>query len=250
MADPVRLEKAELRELKPGTAEELPGGKRVTVQFNPETLKVSYANQLVTPEGGGGSDRSGTPARQFVGAGTTKLALQLWFDATAPLPEGVPATDDVRKLTEGVAYFITPKAEGTQFIPPGLRFLWGSFQFDGLVDSLEETLEFFSPEGRPLRAGVALNLSQQKISAFAFRDARAAQGASPPGRGGGLGFGASVSAGFSAGTRPLTPAPAGIGLPALADAAGLGDRWQEIAARNGIENPRLLPTGRLLDLGG
>ena len=53
----------------------------MTVQFNPETLKVSFANQIQTPSGAG--DQSGTPARQFVGAGTTKLALQLWFDVTA-----------------------------------------------------------------------------------------------------------------------------------------------------------------------
>jgi hypothetical protein len=241
MVDAVRLAKAELRELRPGTSEELPSGKKVTVQFNPETLKVTYANQLVTPEGGGGSDRSGTAARQFVGAGTTKLSLALWFDATAPLPEGAPATDDVRKLTEGVAYFITPKAEGNQFVPPGIRFLWGSFQFDGLVDGMEESLEFFSPEGRPLRAGVTLNLSQQKITAFAYGQAAA-------GRGGAFGNVAQAAGGLL-GTRPLTPTPAGLGLPQLADAAGLGDRWQEIAARNGIDDPRRIGTGTLIDLG-
>jgi hypothetical protein len=58
MVDAVRLAKAELRELRPGTSEELPSGKKVTVQFNPETLKVTYANQLVTPEGGGWYDKT------------------------------------------------------------------------------------------------------------------------------------------------------------------------------------------------
>src|SRR5919108_4787182 len=109
MPEPARLEKAELHELRSDFADELPGGQKTKVQFNPETLKVSYSNQLVTPEGGGGGDKSGTPARQFVGAGTTKLSLQLWFDVTAPLPEGEQAVEDVRKLTEKVAYFITPK---------------------------------------------------------------------------------------------------------------------------------------------
>ena len=56
-------------------------GKRVKVQFNPETLKVTFANQIVQPTGPG--DQRGTPGRQYVGAGTTKLALQLWFDVTA-----------------------------------------------------------------------------------------------------------------------------------------------------------------------
>ena len=37
------------------------------MQFNPETLKVSFANQIQTPSGTG--DQKGTPARQFVGDG-------------------------------------------------------------------------------------------------------------------------------------------------------------------------------------
>ena len=59
------------------------------VQFNPETLKVTFANQIAARRRGAAT-RRGTPARQFVGAGTTKLALQLWFDVTAPRAEGEP----------------------------------------------------------------------------------------------------------------------------------------------------------------
>ena len=35
----------------------------------------------------------------------------------------------------------------------------------------------------------------------------------------------------------------------MAEAAGRGADWQSIAAANGIENPRRLAAGRLLDLG-
>ena len=167
------------------------------VQFNPETLKVSFANQIATPTGAG--DQNGTPARQFVGAGTTKLSLQLWFDVNAPLSDDAgsgtgQAVDDVRKLTQKVAFFITPQPEGTQFVPPAVRFLWGSFQFDGLMDSLEESLEFFSSDGKPWRASMSLSLSQQKITKFIFRPT-----SGPPGTGGTP----------ARGTSPLTQAPAG-----------------------------------------
>ncbi len=80
--------------------------------------------------------------------------------------------DDVRKLTQKVAFFITPQpAKGRKnvFLPPAVRFVWGSFKFDGLMDSLEETLEFFSPQGKPLRASLSMTLSQQAIE-FAFQD--------------------------------------------------------------------------------
>jgi len=39
-------------------------GETVGVQFNPQTLKVSYANQL------SGGDKNGAASRQFVGRGT------------------------------------------------------------------------------------------------------------------------------------------------------------------------------------
>lgn len=227
MPDSVKLEKAELRQLDAEFKNEINPEKTAKVQFNPESLKVAFANQIATPAGAG--DQKGTPARQFVGAGTTKLTLQLWFDITAPMPAGEKQEDDVRKLTQKVAYFITPVQEGKNYVPPSVRFIWGSFQFDGLMDSLEESLEFFSPEGRPLRASMVLNLSQQKITEFTIKDVPASAATTP-------------------GTRPLTEAPKDKSLPELADSQGKGDDWQSIAAANNIENPRMLEPGALLDM--
>jgi len=239
MPESVRLEKAVLQELTLKSNNEWdakPNGQKVTVQFNPEALKLSFANQIATPSGGGSGDQnSGSAGRQFVGAGTTKLSLQLWFDVNAPMPEGEESVDDVRKLTQKVVFFITPQKDTqdpTKLIPPGVRFLWGSFQFDGLMDSLEESLEFFSHEGKPLRATMSLNLSQQKILKVEFK-----QGAGP------------LGAPATPGTRPLTQAPAGATVQGLASNAGRGGDWQRIAEANGIENPRLLQPGQLLDLG-
>jgi hypothetical protein len=228
MPEAVKLEKAELRQLDAEFQNEINPDRNVKVQFNPESLKVSFSNQIQTPSGAG--DQRGTPARQGVGAGTTKLTLQLWFDVTAPMPEGESAEDDVRKLTQKVAYFITPVEEGTQFVPPAVRFLWGSFQFDGLMESLEESLEFFSNDGRPLRASMSLSLSQQKITEFTFRPVTGAGAPATPG------------------TRPLTQAPAGATVQGLAAGQGKGNDWQSIAAANNIENPRLLQPGQLIDM--
>lgn len=236
MQESERLGKAQLVELKADLTDEDPEGKKVEVQFNPETLKVSFANQVATPTGTG-DQSSGTAGQQFVGAGSTKLSLQLWFDVTAPIQEAAKAGEgdvsDVRKLTKNVAYFITPKpdnADPTKFLPPGVRFIWGSFQFDGIMESMEENLEFFSSEGVPLRASVSINLSQQRITAFSFRPVSA----SPNAR--------------SAGTRPMTRAQSGSTVQGLAVSQGKGDDWQSIAERNEVENPRLLQPGQLLDM--
>jgi hypothetical protein len=239
VAEPaVNLARAKLFEMDRDMRFPLDNDRVVTVQFNPESLKVSFANQIVQPDSAG--DKSGTPTRQFVGAGTTKLSLQLWFDVTAPHP-GPKQERDVRKLTERVAYYITPKPEKDKkgnpvLAPPGVRFLWGSFQFDGMMDSLEENLEFFSPDGRPLRASLNLSLSQQKITVFAF------------GTVADDGTGDARRSPRTRGTRPLVPAAAGTTLQGMADRRGVGADWQAIATANRIENPRLLPPGRLIDI--
>lgn len=213
------LEKAQLRELDETLENEI-NNSQVTVQFNPETLKVSYANTLDKPEGGG--DQRGAAPQLFVGSGTTKLTCQLWFDVSAPQPtdKNQPsAVDDVRKLTNRVSFFITPREKSkNKFVPPGVRFLWGSFQFDGVMEGIEESLEFFSPDGKPLRASVSITMTQQKILVF------------PPIPPGGK------------------PTPGSKLVPQLTKSVQQtnGKGWQAAAQRNGIENPRRPPPGQRL----
>lgn len=235
MAEPTPLAKAELRQLDANFENEIENDTWATVQFNPETLKVSFANQVQTPSGGG--DQRGTPARQFVGAGTTKLAVQLWFDVSGQAEGQSGAVDDVRQLTKKVAFFITPKKDGDKFVPPAVRFVWGSFQFDGIMESMEESLEFFSPEGKPLRASVSFGLTQQKITAFVFRPTDSPPPSAPRG-----------PSGKAPGTAPMTSATQGSTLQGMAASQGKGADWRAIASANGIENPRRLAPGQLIDL--
>jgi hypothetical protein len=219
------LAKAQLIELDQGFEKEKDGGRKVAVQFNPESLKVTFANQIVQPQGG--DQAAGNAGRQFVGAGNTKLALQLWFDVTAMEKDAV---DDVRRLTQDVVYFMTPQKsdqDPAKLAPPGIRFQWGSFLFDGMVEALEETLEFFSPDGKPLRAGIALTLSQQKILVSTF----AGDGKVPN----------------RPGQTPLKSAKQGDSLQGMAGRDGKQD-WQGIAAANGIEDPLRMSPGQLVNL--
>ena len=208
------LAKAQLIELVSQGNNWVEGNKKVTVQFNPSSLKVSYANQL------SGGDQAGGSPKQFVGSSTTKMSLELWFDATDD-------QSDVRVKTQDVAYFIKPRDvtedNKPKKIPPRVRFSWGSFLFDGMVDSLDENLEFFSEAGVPMRASVSLALSEQ---AFQF--------AIKPGIGGGA---------PSAGTTPTATARAGDSVQGIAGRLNLLDAWQKIASANGIDDPRKLVAG-------
>jgi hypothetical protein len=239
----VTLVRAQLVELDPEFEGPLTGAdeRRLDVQFNPESLKVTYANQLATPKQTG--DVSGPASHQFVGASSTKLALTLWFDVGVP-PYSDDPKADVRRLTQNVTAFMIAKppppgsqgrggdgkaATENQLVPPAVRFVWGSFQFDGTIESLDETLEFFAPDGRPLRASCNLSMTKPSISAEFIRQQAGAGDA-------------------GVGSRPLAAAGVGVSLQGMAAAAGAGASWQAIAAANGIENPRRMVPGQLIDL--
>lgn len=288
----LEIQHAKLIELKDDLSDVMPGGKSLTVQFNPETLKLSYANQVKEQpnssggaSGGGagrGNQSQGSAARQFVGTGTTKLSVQLWFDVSAATSAPF-IVDDVRRITAQVLYFIKPKAapagarDTAQRTPPGLRFSWGNFLFDGIVESMEENVEFFSPKGEALRASMAMTLVQQEILVPAFsgdgtvpgarplwpagggqslqalQDAARASGAAPSGAAGGSaglgtggGLGGSLGGGLGGGIGGGIGGGAALGLSA--GAAFQGGGWQAVALANGIENPRAIPPGQLIDL--
>ncbi len=231
MPAPRRLNKAELREIRWNVnqnAVEINRDRWVEVQFNPETLSVNFSNQKA------GGDQRGGSAIQFVGQGTTKLSMELWFDATVSDTE-----TDVRKLTEKVNYFIKPRKTGTgrdaKWIAPGVRVVWGSFLFDGIMDSFSEKLEFFSEDGIPLRARGAVAISSQFIQ-FEFGQQVAATAEDLPGT---LALQAARSR--DSVQRVMQRASSATG--------GRQATWQQVAALNGIENPRRLSPGTLLDSG-
>lgn len=215
------LAKARLVEIKWGDnqtkPEDVPGGRAVTVQFNPQTLRITYANQNA-----GGDQAGSRKVTQFVGSGTSKLAVELLFDTSE-------TGEDVRKRVEDVAFFMKVKDTKTR-VPPGTRFEWGSFIFRGVVDALGETLEYFSETGVPLRAVVTLNISRQDIE---FEYGKAAD------EGGAAG---------AAPTQPLETARSDDSMQSLAGRSGRSGDWKAIAAANDIDDPMRLPPGTLVDV--
>jgi hypothetical protein len=208
MPQPPNLKKAELHEIDLNKRE-ASSQKKLEVQFNPQTLQVTFSNNII----GDGSEI------QYAGKGTTKLSLELWFDVTVFQKE-----DDVRKLTQKIANFMKPKNETKT--PPGIRFVWGTFKFDGVIDSLVENLEFFSDDGKPLRAKVSISISSFEHQ-FQFKDPESSPQVSP-------------------GTQPLLQVKAGDTAQKVAESIGKGADWKVLAAANGIENPRRLTPGTLL----
>ncbi|HST50377.1 MAG TPA: hypothetical protein VLJ61_00100 [Pyrinomonadaceae bacterium] len=222
------LKKAKLVEIKwdakQKQAEKVDGGKNVTVQFNPSSLKINFTNKNL------GGDQPGGSTKQFVGSGSTKLSVELLFDTT---DDGT----DVRKHTEDVAFFIKAKTDNggnskSNRVPPGISFEWGSFIFRGLMDSMDETLDYFSEDGVPLRATISLSISRQEIE---FLPGEAGQG-------GGGGAPQSIQ------LTPLQAAPKGKTLQGMAGLNGNSGDWKSIAEANNIDDPLRLSAGALIDV--
>lgn len=218
------IQRAMLARIKPngGNAALEPGDdKRVIVMFNPETLRItrSVTVQADTRSGGVSSQ-----AAQQVTTSSAKLAVDLVFDTTADF-DAQQDEADVTKITRRIVeLFVTPPAPDSTGAPAAASaclFLWGTFQFTGMVESYNETLEFFSASGVPLRSAVSLSLAENRYKL---------QGVPQrvPGR-----------------AQPL-PAGAPIG-PALST-VGLDPRgWRATALANGLETPRF-SAGASLDL--
>jgi hypothetical protein len=236
-------------------------GKNVELQFNPETLRLTHGSQIRPPvnsgkvggtaQANGGGDVPGSTPFQNTGAGFARLSVQVWFDVTSVMLQGDESVSDVRVLTEKVAYFMRPKgpanADGTPQSSPRVQFAWGTVIFSGVMDSLDENLEMFSTDGVPLRASMNIGISEGKVEIGPGATGAGGGAAAGLNLSAGIGIGATASLG--AGTQPLAQAEAGVSLQAMASANFGGDAdWQSIATANGIENPRLLQPGQLINM--
>jgi hypothetical protein len=178
----------------------------IDVQFNPSTLKVSLSNSLKANE-----KSENTSAAQYVDKSASNLQVELIFDTSIE-------DEDVRSRTKAIAEaFMKPVESGDkQLAPKRCLFQWGAFEFVGLMQSFDETLDFFSPEGTPLRSTVSLKLTEDR---YQFRQGEARK------------------------SNRETPTLTASGAGGVGDAnkqAGKDEKaWRDTALYNGLESPRL-----------
>ncbi len=197
----------------------------IVVQFNPASLRLNITNNTQADTAGGNSGNSA----QYVDRSSSTLTIQLLFD-TSVAQEGVEPNTDVRVLTNRiVSTFLVPQqppqGQSPQ-APARCRFQWGSFAFVGMLSSYGETLDFFAPEGIPLRSTLALSLKEDRYEFQRDASVRAQRDTPPP---------------------LFTPVPSNATVNQITEAAGQnGEQWQPTALANGIEDPRQVPPGAAL----
>jgi len=205
------LEKAYIVEINDPTPDEI--SPRFHVQFNPTSLKLQISTTKVDPT-------MASQVRQSLGSGTTILSLELVFDTS---DEGsTERPHSVREKTEQVERFTLPKnPHEINGKPPRIRFQWGSFFINGVVDGVNVDLDHFAANGTPLRAKVNLSITEQKSKLIFAKGNQKGNVPSPLGTAagslgisGGLGVSAGVNAqfGVALGGESLPEFSARVGL--------------------------------------
>ena len=139
------------------------------VQFNPTSLRITRQNNIDH-----GASTTKTVRRQNPSVESATLTFDLEFDSAEdvdPPPSGsqasgtptsaTPHAVDVRKKTLIVRQFAEPSSDKPTSPPPPVRFIWGTFVFTGLVTQITEDLDYFSSDGRPLRAKVSVTITEK-----------------------------------------------------------------------------------------
>jgi len=159
------------------------------------------------------------PSVEFGGGDAASMKLDLFFDTT-------DTGEDVRKVTDKLVNLAL--IDTTIKTPPLVRFIWGSLQsFLAYVTSVSVTFKMFLLNGTPVRATVALSLTQ-------YGDDTVFQRQNPTS--------------FSE-AKKLWVVTAGERLDWIAyEEYGDAAHWRHIAQTNNLSNPFDLRPGQILKL--
>ncbi|HEX7679077.1 MAG TPA: hypothetical protein VF713_13185 [Thermoanaerobaculia bacterium] len=128
----------------------------VEVHFNPASLIYTIENSS--------KQSAGKPiGEQYIAQFSARLTMDLQFDTT-------DTGEDVQLTTGRMAMFMQSSASASR-IPSGaspqaqpvVQFQWGSYTFVGIMESYNETIDFFSADGVPLRSLVNISLVRQDL---------------------------------------------------------------------------------------
>ncbi|QMV41103.1 CIS tube protein [Cohnella cholangitidis] len=188
------------------------GQETVNVLFNPNEYVLQAGNQFAWQTIPGLQ----SPIAQFVSGEAMSLTMDLFFDT---YEKGT----DVRSHTAKISGLL--EVDRDLHAPPLCRFVWGSLDFKGVAEKVQQRFTMFLDSGLPVRATLNVTFRAVKSMTEQYQDVPRQ----------------------SADRTKQKMLKQNEQLWMLAaeeyeDAA----QWRSIAEANGIDNPRKLPVGRKL----
>jgi len=128
-------------------------GTTIPVQYNPTNFQFSKPVSWKEHD-----DQGKESTLEYQKNSPASMSCELLFDGTA-------TGEDVRATwVGGMLSFTNPsvplKGEPKKMRPPIVTFLWGDFQFKGVIESLDVTYMMFSTSGSPIRAKVGVKMKE------------------------------------------------------------------------------------------
>jgi hypothetical protein len=187
----------------------------IPIRFNPTEYQLQKGNNFAEiPIPGLES-----PPIQFIRGNSEKLTAELVVDTSDTL-------QDVRKrYTDKLRNLMNINAE--LHAPPIVRFTWDNEIFKGVVESLNTTYTLFTPDGVPIRAKLNVTLKEYRPVEIQIKE----RPKSSPN--------VEKSHAVKRGDTLATIAMLAYNDPTL---------WREIARHNGIQDPRRLAPGQVVNL--
>ncbi len=146
-------------------------GTELECMFNPKELSVTRSNQFTAGQTSGTS----VQPQEFGSGQPQQLKLQLFFDtftgysgSAYPQKSSLHDAKDVRaKFTDKIWKMMDATVEDKQGSkkskkkrPPIVVFIWGKFQFEGVITSISQQFTLFSAKGYPVRAMLDVQIQQ------------------------------------------------------------------------------------------
>jgi LysM repeat protein len=201
--------KAHLEIVQPATAQPT----KIPLCFNPTELQLGKQNTFAEVPIPGLM----APPIQFVRGASEKLTFDAIVDTSDEMVDvREKYVNAVRKLLD---------INGTLHAPPVVKFVWDSFEFIGVLESLNVTYTLFNDDGKPVRAKLAIALKQYTT---VEEQSKLANKQSPD-------------------VEKTYVVQRGDTLSGIAEKAyGDPTPWRQIAIANSIDDPRTLELGRVL----
>lgn len=184
----------------------------VNVLFNPNEYVLQSGNQFAWQTIPGLQ----SPIAQFISGEATTLTMDLFFDT---YEKGT----DVRTLTGQISGLLN--VDRGLHAPPLCRFVWGSLDFGGVAEKVQQRFTMFLDSGIPVRA--TLNVTFRAVQSMTEQYQNVPRESADR-------------------TKQKTLKQNEQLWMLAAEEYEDAGQWRSIAEANGIDNPRKLPFGRKL----
>jgi hypothetical protein len=184
--------------------------EQITVLFNPGQYSIESSNKYAWNTIQGLS----MPLGQFVSGESDTLTMELFFDS-------YEARTDVRAYTSQITGLLT--VDKDLHAPPVCKFAWDKLSFKGIVEKVSQKFTMFLDTGAPVRATLSVTFKAWKSKSEQLME----------------------NPRQSADRTKQKMLKQGEQLWMLASDEYENPRlWRNIANANGIDNPRILQSGK------